>query len=75
MGLSQQKLADSIGYSRSSISSLERGVSIPAFPFWLAYCDRYQLSMDIVLRGMTLAQAQSTAQYSWNKVADMYSAK
>lgn len=45
-GLTQQELADSVGASRTTISSLERRKSIPSVALALALARRFEASVE-----------------------------
>lgn len=45
-GLTQQELADSVHASRRTISTLERGRSVPSLPLALAIARRLDIAVD-----------------------------
>lgn len=45
-GLSQTELGDAVGVSRKTISSLERGLSVPSLPLALALARRFDVPVD-----------------------------
>lgn len=50
-GLTQEQLAEELDVTRQSVSKWESGASFPEMETLLKICERYQVSMDELLRG------------------------
>ena len=49
--LTQEQLAEQLGVSRQTVSKWESGQSFPEMETLLVLCDRYAVTMDLLLRG------------------------
>ena len=53
-GLTQEKLAEKIGFSKNHVSSVERGIYIPTTQFIIQLCSELGETPDYYLIGKTL---------------------
>ena len=60
-GLTQEQLAETLNVSRQSVSKWESGQSFPEMDTILKLCERFQVSMDTLLRGDAAQEVQEDA--------------
>jgi len=63
-GITQEQLAEQLNVSRQSVSKWEGNQSFPEMETLLRLCDRYHISMDLLLRGsVEESRVKDTAKY------------
>lgn len=63
-GETQEQLAEALEVSRQSVSKWESGQSFPEMETLLRLCDRYDVNLDVLLRGsVEESRVEDTAQY------------